>query len=162
MSSTFRTGALFIFALLGLTACTADGAIVPPVSNTAGPSISNTTAPLISDPLTQLRSADAGFTIDVNVTPAIHSRGNGPTKFSLNRPELMFSGITFFVTCAPAGRFTMTLGKSFSGTCSPNAIEVSGGIPLGASAGELRADISVAQGTKFWLVGIPTQPKPNQ
>jgi hypothetical protein len=110
------------------------------------------------DPLSDLAASDE-FERFSGVEPVVHERGRGAATFEVPRPPGDAEEVSFFVACAPASTFTVTLGTFFSGPCGRH-FENSGSIPLPAGDAPLRIAIDVPKTTRYWLVGVPTSAIP--
>jgi len=139
---------------LGLTACIAEPS---PGPDPAAPSASPAATSTLTDPIAELTNKDSDFYVGESVTPHIHHEGSGPTTLDVARPEAFVTELKFFVTCAPASHFTVTMEKFYSGQCSTKDLSSSGSIPLPAGKDPLSVSIDVPKGVHFWLVAIPIQ-----
>jgi len=138
---------------VGLTGCTN---FAPAPSNSfASSSSSSATKP--RDPLLEIHNEDSDFYVSKTVEPALHKKGTGPVSLDVPRLAPSISQLKFFITCAPASNFTITLSKFYSGPCSPSDLTSSGSIPLPSSKDPLNVTIDVPKGVQYWLVAIPIE-----
>ena len=141
-------GSIMVLAVVVLAGCSAGGEDRPPSS--PEPSSALPVSPLVA-----LTDPTSDEFLAADVVTVLDAQGEGDAMFTLAPPEGT-GRVTFYVACAPASEFILTMdGSWFSGQCAGH-YQNSGGIPL-TTAGEVPAELELPAGTSYWVVAVPTE-----
>lgn len=104
----------------------------------------------LTDPLTELRSPSSDEFVARHPQVLLHQKATGQAVFTLSgrAPQ-----VAFFVSCSPDASFTVSVGKSFSGTCAHRFLVI-GAIPLPESTQSPTVSVAMPKGVTYWIVGI--------
>lgn len=141
-------GALvFVFALAG---CGGGGpsSSAPSTHSGRGDSVA---ADDLVNPLEEITDPSDQRFVAEKVDPILDKEGVGAETFRVDLTRGTKS-VRAYVACAPASRFRVTIGKSFSGACAPR-FQNYADIPPG-SASKVKLDLPAS--TKFSILVIPS------
>jgi hypothetical protein len=110
-------------------------------------------APRPSNPMDQLTDPSTDDFVAETVPTILDEQGEGSATFTVPKEDGVVL-VTYYVTCSPAGEFTLTVRERwFSGECGTR-FQNSGGIPTDAYE-DLRVELELPDGTEYWVVGVP-------